>query len=118
MSDNGPCAAIGRRKISLEERLYNALGTEWCGNINPPGDHIRIDLAHGWLAATSNDGFELWIGTEDRWDWHCRFPEALRLAWFILWRWWALSTWFGLRRWLWYKLLTRRCAKYKRGGLR
>lgn len=96
---------------SLEDRLYEALGRDWCGNINPPGDHLRVQLNCDYLAATSNDGFELWIGTESEWRWSCGSEEARKLAWFILWDWWARGTWFGLRRAVWYWLLSRRIAR-------
>ncbi len=94
----------------IEDHLYRALG-QYDGVIYtlPPGDqsyHRRTDDS---VIKTSNDGFELWFGTPDHWDWHCKFPEARKLAWFILWTWWAKGTWFGLRSWLWYKLLARRC---------
>lgn len=58
-----------------------------------------------FLATTyNNDGFEVWISyaREGRWLTHFRANEARRLAWFILWDWWAVATWFGLKRRLWY----------------
>lgn len=114
MSEDQPQVATGRQRVGFEERLYQWLG-QYDGVIytDPPGDKLRMK-GTDYVIKTSNDGYELWIGTMDEWRWHCRFPEARRLAWFILWTWWSKSTWFGLRRWAWYKLLTRQCDKTRR----
>ncbi len=111
-----------RRRKSLESRLYDLLGHEWAGSTVPPGDHLNMRLRdYGrddrgrevyYVAATSNDGFDLWLGKSYEWDTFMSAPEARRLALFILWRWWARGTWFGLRRRLWYWLLRRRIARH------
>lgn len=109
---NQPAYVAKPRRRSIEEWAYDALGDEWCGNTVPPGDRLGVDLDCEQIAQTSNDGFELWIGTRNEWAWHCRKPDALRLAWFILWRWWAVGTWFGAKRAIWYWLLHRRCERH------
>ncbi len=50
----------------------------------------------------NNDGHELWLGYHTKWHVFYKARDARRLAWFILWDWWAVSTWFGLKRKLWY----------------
>ena len=112
-------ACVGKpRRRTFEEWLYDALGSHWCGNTNPPGCNLGVDLTDNRgvedIARTLNDGFELWVGSREEWKWFCTGKAARQLAWFILWRWWAVGTWFGLRRTLWYWLLTRRCNRYKR----
>lgn len=112
------CANVARRHMpkmfrkSLEQRIYDALGTRWCGNTCPPGTNLRVELGPDYIAEVHNDGFEFWIGTRSEWAWHCKAREARRMAWFILWTWWTRGTWFGLRSWLWYRLLARRIKRY------
>jgi hypothetical protein len=63
-----------------------------------------------------NGGEHAWLSSGDAWDvyfrdmrrravvQHSMSPRnALRLAWFILWRWWVCELWCGvkLRAWLW-----------------
>lgn len=75
-----------------------------------PGDNLHIefgemDTDHNrplFVANTSNDGFELWIGYHNKWLWHCRAEDARQLAWFIIWHWWIAATWCGLKRKIWY----------------
>jgi hypothetical protein len=81
---------------------------------NPPGDMLSMDFGDidddgrpMLVASTGNDGSELWIGYHDKWLTFFKAKDARRLAWFILWEWWAKATWFGLRRWIWYKSLHR-----------
>lgn len=70
-----------------------------------------------YVVCTQNDGFELWIGTDDEWRWFIRWDEGvLRLGWFIIWTWWIRSTWCGLRRAIWYWALRRRCEATRRHG--
>ena len=119
--------ASRRPRLRLEERLYDALGEEWGGSAHPPGDHLSFHIRdyesdqYGrpvyYVAATSNDGFDLWLGKSYEWDTSMSAPEARRLAWFILWRWWARGTWFGARRWLWYRLLSRKVRPYMNSRL-
>lgn len=118
----GVAKAYRRPRLRLEERLFDALGEEWGGSANPPGDHLSIHIRDYepdqfgrpvyYVAATSNDGFDLWLGKSYEWDTFMSASEARRLAWFILWRWWGRGTWFGLRRWIWYRLLHRRVRPY------
>ena len=110
---DSPCRP-GKPRVDLETRLYRWLG-QYDGVIytDPPGDRLYMCRTKDSVIKTGNDGSVLWIGTPDTWYWHCRFPEARKLAWFILWNWWAKSTWFGLRRWLWYRLLARQCNRIR-----
>lgn len=110
MSDE-PQLAMGKRRVGLEERLYQWLGHYDYPYTHPPGHELRMMIDDDQLARVGNDGFELWLGTMDHWHVFYRAPEARKLARFILWNWWAKATWFGLRPWLWYKLLARRCNR-------
>jgi hypothetical protein len=115
VNDPQASAAVGKpKKPDLETRLYQTLGRFDGYYTRPPGADLGIDLPDGLIARTLNDGFELWVGTPDRWLWFCRTSTALRLARFAILNWWILGTWCGLRRWLWYKLLTRQCNRHRR----
>ena len=103
-------------KMKLSRWLYNTLGADWGGTPSPPGSECELDFGEldgnkndpssmrpMYVARTyCNDGFELWLGTHDKWHVFYSAKHARRLAWFILWDWWAVSTWFGLKRELWY----------------
>jgi hypothetical protein len=95
--------------------IYKTLG-EGETNDRPPGStqNLKFNIVKGKCKAADdyeiattdcNDGFELWLG--NLYEWHAFYnaKDARRLAWFILWTWWAKGTWFGLKRWLWYKSL-------------
>lgn len=105
------------KRLPLEDRLFDALGTEWCGGTHPPMDRMTLTVngterGVEHVYAVGNDGFELWIGYPDKWLFHTGRRGAKALTWFLI-RWWV-GEWFGIRRWLWYKLLTRRIARYPR----
>ena len=106
-----------RPRLSIEDRLYHLLSDHAYGNDNPPGTRARFEFKHGsWpeIATTYNDdGALMWIGTGSEWHTNFNQKDARRLAWFILWNWWAKGQWFGLRRWAWYKLLHRRIARWR-----
>lgn len=105
-----------KRAKSLEDRLFILLGDDWGGNPSPPGQNVNIhtraadesgvERVFSW---GSNDGFVLGIGYPDQWHVFLNRREATMLWWTITFR--ALSTWFGLRRWVWYRLLSRRVAR-------
>lgn len=68
-----------------------------------------------YASTYNNDGFELWIAySHGGWQFHCRAEHARRLAGFILWDWWVVSTWFGLKRRLWYWSNRQMLEQYKR----
>ncbi len=98
--------------------IYNRLG-EGETSDRPPGStqslKLAVDEDGGYEIASTdnNDGFELWLG--DPWGWHTFYKakDARRLAWFILWSWWARGTWFGLKRKIWYKALYRKVSRIK-----
>ena len=100
--------------MTVHSWLYRRLG-EGNETPNPPGSSAELDFGDPdddgkpMLVARTycNDGFELWVGYRSRWLFHCEAKHARRLAWFILWEWWAKSTWFGMKRWLWYRALHR-----------
>jgi len=106
-------ASVKRRRRLPRPDFYKWLGDQLCGSPVPPGSTQHLDfidkMGLDWhISTSSNDGFWLSIGyggetKVDFWD-----NDARRVAWFILWKWWAKSTWFGLKRALWYRLLHRR----------
>jgi hypothetical protein len=109
--------------MKIEDWIYDHLGIEWCGKgggMAPPGDHLTLEFGEPnddgrpvYVASTTNDGFELYVGFRNEWLFHCWAGDARRIAWFVLWDWWIKSTWFGLKRIIWYWALGRRVAKYR-----
>lgn len=96
---------------------------QWLGegetNDRPPGSTQRLkfdideDGFYQIACTNNNDGFELWLGNPSEWHVFYGAKDARRLAWFILWTWWAKGTWFGLKRKIWYKALNRKVQKRK-----
>lgn len=104
-----------------ENRLYDVLGTDWCGGTGPPMSHLSLDLPREehdaeLVAMILNDGFELWLGYPHEWCFHMNRRQARALAFWYLGLW--VREWFGLRRWLWYRLLHRRVERYQQAGAR
>jgi hypothetical protein len=102
--------------------IYRNLADSWGGSESPPGSNQvlefgELDEGKPMHTATTynNDGHELWIAYTNwgKWQFHCRAEDARRLAWFILWTWWAKGTWFGLKRRLWYWALHIKVEGYK-----
>lgn len=92
--------------------FYCWLG-DGCDGERPPGSEQRLRFGEDEEEGTGphvavtdvNDGFELWLGTMNKWHVFYSASEARKLAFFILWTWWVKGTWCGLKRWAWYKLL-------------
>ncbi len=104
----------------LDRWIHHNLGDDWGGSPSPPGTKAKlefgeIDNGRSMFVATTcnNDGADLWIGYRHKWLFHCWREDALKLAWFILWTWWAKGTWFGLKRRIWYWSLGRIVREYK-----
>jgi len=103
--------------MSIKRRIAKWIFHHLSGNPDeycvPPGANSRLDFGEYdniQVARTHcNDGFELWLGTYQRWYTFYQAKEARRLAWFILWEWWMRDTWFGLKRKLWYWALHEQC---------
>jgi hypothetical protein len=95
----------------LAEWAYKRFGDQWGGGPVPPGDHRNKRVSKHLIAYVFDDGAYLHIGPPDApMANNCRAADARRLAWFILWDWWACGTWFGLKRWIWYKALGKKVA--------
>lgn len=103
--------------------IHDVLGDEWGGSPSPPGSVQRLEFGEvdsgtgkpSYLATTyNNDGCEVWLWWAGKWAAFYREKDARRLAWFILWNWWARGTWFGLKRWIWYKSLHVIVESYKK----
>lgn len=101
--------------LKIARWIYKVLGENWGGGMaSPPGTSQEIEfgeLDNGkpmYVATTyNNDGHEIWIAWNGG-EWITFFNQktARRLAWFILWDWWAVSTWFGVKRAIWYAALS------------
>jgi len=71
----------------------------------PPGSRCELIFGDEGLDIATfdvNDGFELWLGSPNKWYRFYSGKEARQLAWFVLWTWWVKATWFGFKRKLWY----------------
>lgn len=102
--------------------IHYVFGDEFGGGAAPPGSTQRLvfgepdDDGEPMNVATTynNDGHDLWLGYRRAgWQAHYRAKDARRLAWFILWDWWTVSTWFGLKRRIWYLSLHIIVESYK-----
>lgn len=104
-----------KAKIKFANMIYDILGDGDRGNPSPPGSNQSLDFGEKgrdpasrpmYVASTwVNDGFEIGIGYPSEWHAMYRDKDARKLAWFILWDWWAVATWFGLKRKIWYSAL-------------
>lgn len=95
----------------LANWIYRHLADEWGGGEAPPGSAQKLEFGEidgdrpMHVAVTyCNDGHDIWLAYNHGGKWLAHYDDeyARRLAWFILWDWWAISTWFGLKRKLWY----------------
>lgn len=112
-------------RLQISRWITNNLGDNFWGEGNncPPGTAQKLifgepddDGIPMHIATTyNNDGFELWIGyRKGAWELFFKAEHARRLAWFILWDWWAKGTWFGLKRKIWYWGLHNIVESYKK----
>jgi hypothetical protein len=108
-------------KLGIAQWVYRNLADEWGGSESPPGVNAKLDfgdLDNGrpmHIARTyCNDGHDLWLGTPNQWYVFYEAKYARRLAWFILWEWWAKGTWFGLKSKLWFWALHIKVEEHKR----
>lgn len=117
MTEQAQVTSRRTRDFSIENWLSHLLSDQWCGNDTIPGSTKEMRFTDGsWpdIVNIHNDGCELWIGTMDEWHTHMNRTDARRMAWFILWEWWAKGEWFGLKRAAWYRLLHRRVARWQK----
>jgi hypothetical protein len=61
-----------------------------------------------------NDAFELGFGYPDKWHMFIRRQDFHKIMRWYMFN-WGYREWFGLRRTIWYKLLSRRVARFHRG---
>jgi hypothetical protein len=96
-------------KKEIEDWLYSALSTKWCGSDHVPLNHETFKRGER-VAMFTNDAFDIGVGTSDEWIYIFRREEFQAMAlWYL--RCWAVKEWFGLRRKLWYWLLHRRVSR-------
>jgi hypothetical protein len=96
-------------KLKFAYWIDKKFGEDFGGNSAAPGSTAELNFGEMdgarpmYVARTyPNDGHDLWLGTPEKWHVFYSEKEARRLAWFILWDWWAVSTWFGLKRKIWF----------------
>lgn len=84
------------------------------------GNKLRqIDSGSGLdyrVFASNNDGFELWFGTGNEWEWSLESSEVRLLTKYIIWNWWVKSRWLGIRRPLYYWALHKHIEKWRHGA--
>ena len=104
------------RRFSIEDALYRLLSEADCGNEGVPLSHRTLRAeSHGceYVFCFLNDSFEIGIGYPSEWHGIYRRELIHKFIWWYL-RQWTFGEWLGLRRWIWYKLLHRRCEKWNR----
>lgn len=84
---------------------------EQCGEkLAPPGGSqlFRSIEANGseMTMIARGDSFDCYQGRREFTAFALSPRTVLKLAWFILWTWWAKGTWFGMKTRLWYWSLT------------
>jgi hypothetical protein len=72
----------------------------------PPLDHLKYQINQYDLVCFCNDGFEVWIGTDEKWHTFYKHKEFKKMIFWYL-KTWAFKDLFGLRTWLYYKLLSK-----------
>ena len=116
----GEAMSLKRSRKPIEDRLYEALGGQWCGNTTAPMDNRAYRWGHDGddyrVVSQGEDGSAVWIGTAHEWHTSMSLQRFRRIAMWTLWQ-WAWGDWFGLRTRIWYRLLRRRCDRH-RAGLR
>lgn len=91
-------------------RLSEQKGSEW----TVPGDQIKMyadDRGASMVFSFQEDGGQFWIGYPDKWLTSMRARLAVRVALWILWRYWIIGTWCGLRRRIYFRALHVHCAR-------
>lgn len=106
-----------RKGSTVYRQLVELLETDG----RTPGDWLDLDFgapdddgAPMYVANTSNDGFDLYIGYRNKWLFSCNAGDARRLAWWIIWDWWIVATWCGMRRRLYFWALRRHAEELDR----
>jgi hypothetical protein len=99
-----------RRRRSLDTRIMDALGNEWCGNTCPPlanrQTYVHDDGVTRVFSMMDDGGF-VGIGYPDEWHVIMRTKAARLFAWWTF-KTWAAG-WFGLREFIWYRALHHKC---------
>jgi hypothetical protein len=75
------------------------------GTLRPPGaaqawSHVELD-GRRLTVISRGDAFDLYYGRSSPVVLSITPQAALRLAWFVLWRWWVIATVCGLKTRLW-----------------
>ena len=106
--------------FDFERWLFKKLSSDWCGNDAAPltNASMTIKSKHGTEEVISfvDDAGEIGLGYPNKWHHIYHRDDFHKLVMWYLSK-WALVDWFGLRRSIWFWLLSRRCAEYKKAGL-
>lgn len=88
------------RAVLAARLLAAGPGGEPCARwVEPDGGEVAI--------VVRGDAADVYYGREEIRSLSITPATALRLAWFILWRWWVRAGWCGLRLRLWHWALAR-----------
>lgn len=98
--------------------LMRLAGDDFGGSPCAPGDQASVHLrdypdGDYYVASVSEDAGTLWLGYRDKYSTLLGRNEALKLARFIVWRWWIRGEWFGLRRRVYFWALRRNIAQWR-----
>lgn len=124
MNNQEQCGCVEKPSLrtkwrKLRRKIWNSL----FGDI--PNNHESITITKNkdrWfeiplVASFVEDGFDIGIGSMDRWYILLERSALHKIILWYLWR-WAWGEWFGLRRYLFYKFLKRRIERSKKFGKR
>jgi hypothetical protein len=107
----------------LEGVLWHWLSDNWCGLDGPPLDHKWYAVEEPGpkgrgtphVIGLTDDAACVSLGTPQTWAYSLHRAVWNKLVLWYLIQWGVLEL-FGLRRWLWYKLLSRRVKQNKQFG--
>ena len=91
--------------MDFSGKVMHLFGDDHGGNSTPPGSTATVKLheypeERDYYSAHIIDG-GLWLGTAHKWHTSMSQEDAIKLAWFVLWRWNARGRWFGLKYRIW-----------------
>ncbi len=92
-------------RASIARWLSKRIGIEKDGLIRPPTSNLGIRLREPdeseLVLLSEGDSFDLIAGKGEFTVIQVTPKTAMKLAWFILWRWWVLGTWMGWKTSAW-----------------
>ena len=94
--------------------VMNAVGSN--DGLPPEANTLRFTDREGCekVVASNNDGFEVWLGSPDRWAAHYRAEDIAKITRWLIVEWYIKARWLGLRRPIYYWALHRYVVNFKR----